>query len=125
MILAARARVAEWYLQRFADEPRLRVQKAHPDVKMSWFVMVVRLSDDYDQTARDRILSALGDQGIGCNNYFVPIHLQPLYREQFGYKQGDFPICEALAARTIALPFHNRLTEAEVDTVCTALKQLL
>jgi dTDP-4-amino-4,6-dideoxygalactose transaminase len=42
-----------------------------------------------------------------------------------GYKEGDFPICEALSDRTVALPFHGRLTEAEVDTVCRMLRSLL
>ena len=41
----------------------------------------------------------------------------PFYREKFGYRPGDFPITEALSARTIALPFHNHLSEADVDYV--------
>ncbi|UCE59085.1 MAG: DegT/DnrJ/EryC1/StrS family aminotransferase, partial [Phycisphaerales bacterium] len=60
-----------------------------------------------------------------CSNYFAPIHLQPFYVERFGYKPGDFPVCEELSARTIALPFHHELTEEDVETVCTELQKLL
>ncbi|HEY3244599.1 MAG TPA: DegT/DnrJ/EryC1/StrS family aminotransferase [Phycisphaerae bacterium] len=60
----------------------------------------------------------------GCN-YFIPIHLQKSYVEQFGYQPGDFPICESIAARTIALPFHAGLTESDVNTVCSELAALL
>jgi perosamine synthetase len=87
--------------------------------------MVVRIDDRYTRADRDRILDKLRSQGIQCSNYFPPIHLQPFYQEQFGYASGDFPICEALSDRTVALPFHGQLTEREVDTVCKALCRLL
>lgn len=125
-IVAARARVANWYRERLADERRVSFQRIPAHVtNMSWFVFVVRLSDDYTQERRDAILARLREQKIGCNNYFTPIHLQPFYREQFGYKPGDFPATEALAARTIALPFHNRLSERDVDAVVDAFRKLL
>jgi perosamine synthetase len=123
-ILASRSRVAGYYLQRLNGVPRIRMQKIPAETRISWFVMVVRLSDDYARTDRDRILEQLKAMGIGCSNYFPAIHLQPFYREM-GYKEGDFPICEALSDHTIALPFHGRLSEAEVDAVCKTLRSLL
>lgn len=123
-ILANRTRVADCYLRRLADIPRLRTQKIIPQARISWFVMVVRLADDYTRADRDRILDKLKAAGIGCSNYFPPIHLQPFFREM-GFAEGDFPICEALADRTLALPFHGRLSEPEVDTVCRTLSGLL
>ena len=124
-ILAARRRVADMYLERLADETRLIRQKVPDGVTKSWFVFVVRLTDDYTQVDRDKILTQLGEKGIGCSNYFAPIHLQPFYAEKFGFRPGDLPVCEALAARTIALPFHAHLTEREIDHVCATLKDLL
>jgi len=124
-ILARRARVAEMYLQRLAGDDRLRTQKIIPGVEMSWFVFVVRLADRYAEADRDRIMGELRARNIGCNRYFTPIHLQPYMRERFGFKPGDFPVCEAVAARTIALPFYGTMTEAEVDAVCDVLKSLL
>ena len=70
-------------------------------------------------------LDGLRAEGIGCNNYFSPIHLQPFYQASYGLKAGDFPVCEALAERTIALPFHAFLEEGDVDRVVTALRALL
>ncbi|UCD29962.1 MAG: DegT/DnrJ/EryC1/StrS family aminotransferase [Planctomycetota bacterium] len=124
-ILNSRRQVAEWYTRRINDEKRLRMQKILPHCQISWFVMVVRLNDDYTRDDRDRILKQLKEKGIGCSNYFPPIHLQPFYVEKFGYQRGDFPVCEALSDRTIALPFHGRLTEQEVNTVCKTLADLL
>jgi len=124
-ILAKRARVAGWYRQRLADEPRVRMMKVPDEVDIAWFVMVLRLADDYEQADRDRILAALRERGIGCSNYFTPIHLQPFYQSDLGYRAGDFPVTEALSARTIALPFHNHLTEEQVDRVVRELRALL
>lgn len=124
-ILAQRTRVARMYIDRLADERRLSIMHVAPHVKISWFVFVVRLSDEYTMAQRDAILAKLRQQGIGCNNYFTPIHLQPFYAERFGHRRGDFPITEALAERTIALPFHNHLTEADADHVVRTLRGLL
>jgi perosamine synthetase len=124
-IVEARTRVAAMYRERLAGESRIITQQVLPDVEVSWFVMVVRLADEFSQADRDRILMGLKERGIGCSNYFAPIHLQPFYVKRFGYKPGDFPVCEALASRTIALPFHHELTEQDVDTVCGELRRLL
>jgi len=124
-LLAGRARAAEAYRRRLADEPRLVLQKICDDVEMSWFVFVVRLADEYSSKDRDRILAALQGRGIGCSNYFAPIHLQPAYAERFEYERGAFPVCEHVADRTIALPFHTRITEEQIDAVCNTLRSLL
>ena len=124
-ILSRRERVAKMYRQRLADESRVRFQKIESDVQMSWFVMVVRLDDGYSQEDRDRILKTLRERGIACSNYFSPIHLQPFYMAEFGYKGGEFPVCEALASRTLALPFFGAMTESMVDQVCEALRSVL
>lgn len=124
-ILAKRTQVAEWYRERFADEPRVSMMKLTDEVEIAWFVMVVRLADEYSQQDRDRILDGLREAGIGCSNYFTPIHLQPFYQSEQGYKPGDFPVTEALSARTLALPFHNGLSEANIDAVVSELRKLL
>ncbi len=124
-IVAARTRVQSWYRDRLRDETRVVLQEVRPGHEVSWFVFVVRLADVYSQADRDRILAGLTERGIGCNNYFTPIHLQPFFAERFGYRPGSFPVCESVAGRTIALPFHHELTEGDVDRVCAELRSML
>ena len=71
--------------------------------------------------SRDRAIAELKARGIPSRPYFTPIHLQPFYRERFGYQQGDFPVAEALGAVSLALPFSSVMTEAQVDHVCEEL----
>ena len=73
----------------------------------------------------DQLMRKLQAQSIGCAPYFPPIHLQPYYRERFGFKPGDFPVCERIAARTLALPFFPALTQEEVHRVASALHETL
>jgi perosamine synthetase len=92
---------------------------------MSWFVFVVRLNDLFSPGDRDVVLQHLRADGIGCNNYFPPIHLQPYMRERFGFTEGLFPVTEYVSARTLALPFFTRMTESQVDQVVHALNPIL
>ena len=89
---------------------------------MSWFVYVIRLSPELD---RDKIMVELQAKGIPSRPYFTPIHLQPFYREMFGYKEGDFPITERVAKSTLALPFYGSLEEEKIDYICTILREIL
>ncbi len=121
-LLDARRRVAHWYIDRLMTSRYVILPTIHEDTQMSWFVFVVRLSDLFDPGKRDEVITELRSAGIGCSNYFPPIHLQPYIAKQFGFKPGDFPVCEYVAARTLALPFYSRLTEAQVDRVCQTLE---
>lgn len=124
-ILGRRDHVAQMYIERLKDEPRISMQLVPDHVRMSWFVFVVRLDDRYSQSDRDAILGRLRDAQIACSNYFTPIHLQPFYQRDYGLRAGDFPVTENLSARTVALPFHNGLTASDVDRVVETFRKLL
>ena len=122
-ILTKRRAAAELYNQMLADIPEtIRPPMNEPDTA-SWFVYVIRLADRYTQAHRDALMAHLRSAGVGCNPYFVPIHLQPYVRELLGTKEGDFPITERLAARTIALPFFANLAQHQVRRVRQALQE--
>ncbi len=103
----------------------VRVPEPQSGARRSWFVYVVHLVGDQYKGFRMQILEELAGAGIGCSNYFPPIHLQPFYQETFGYREGDYAITEDIAARTIALPFHNNLTTEEIEYVAATLKDIL
>jgi perosamine synthetase len=124
-ILEARRNVAQMYMERLMTNKFLILPTLQDDTHMSWFVFVVRLNDLFDPGDRDEIMIDLRSEGIGCNSYFPPIHLQPYMVEKFGFTAGMFPICEYVAARTLALPFYGSLTGSQIDTVCETLNRLL
>ena len=118
-IIARRARVASWYNERLRDLDGVQVPYVAPGTtRMSWFVYVVRLDDRID---RDRLMADLQEDGIPSRPYFVPIRLQPLYRERFGFKPGDFPVTDRIARTTLTLLFFTDMAEEQVDYVCERL----
>jgi perosamine synthetase len=122
-LLADRGRVAALYGERLEAIEGLDLPC--PDggaARRSWFVYVVQLPGGVD---RDEVIRALGDRGIASKAYLPCIHLQPFYRERFGYRGGEFPVAELVAARSLALPFFTGMTEAQVDRVCEALRDLV
>ncbi|MEC9373563.1 MAG: DegT/DnrJ/EryC1/StrS family aminotransferase, partial [Planctomycetota bacterium] len=124
-ILERRNSVAASYIGTLAANPALILPTVDNDTKMSWFVFVVRLSEAYTEDERRRIIEGMRRHDIGSAAYFPCIHLQPFYREQFGYRVGQFPIAESVSARTIALPFFNRLTIREIDLICQTLDLMI
>ncbi|MEA2475212.1 MAG: perosamine synthetase, partial [Thermoleophilaceae bacterium] len=70
-------------------------------------------------------IDALRAEGIDSKPYLPAIHLMSYYREAFGHREGEFPVCEDVAARSLALPFFPALTEAQVERVAGALRGIL
>jgi len=124
-LLEKRAAVADLYREWLGHLDTLVLPVAPRQGRLSWFVYVVRLADRFTRADRDRILFALRENGIGCNKYFAPIHLQPFYVEQFGFETGDFPITEHICERTIALPFFPAMTPDQVTQVAECLTQAI
>ncbi|HMT05192.1 MAG TPA: DegT/DnrJ/EryC1/StrS family aminotransferase [Solirubrobacterales bacterium] len=126
-LLAGRARVAGMYLERLSGladgSPEGLVLPAsdRPPASRSWFVFPVRLPEGSD---RDGIIRQLGEQGIPAKAYLPSIHLFP-HLAELGYQQGQFPIAESVAARSLALPFHAGLSEGDVGRVADALADAL
>ncbi len=124
-MLAKREKVARLYNARLKEINGLIIPQFEKNKKISWFVYVVRLTDNFLHEDRDFILDKLREKGIGCSNYFTPIHLQPFYRKMYGYRKGDYPVTEKISERTIALPFYNNLKEEQINYVCENLNKIM
>jgi perosamine synthetase len=124
-IVEKRRSVAEYYNTLLKNMTGVTIPFIHPDVKLSWFVYVIRLSQEYDRQQRNNIIDKMRMRGIGCGTYFQAIHLQPLYQTMFGFKRGDFPVTEYVAARTIALPFFNNIRKHEMEFVVDNLQKII
>jgi perosamine synthetase len=122
-MLAARERVAGWYRQALADVEGLGLPcEDRGRERRGWFVFVVQVPRGVD---RDATIAALGERGIQTRPYLPAIHLMAFYRERFGHREGEFPVCEDCAARSIALPFFPQLQEGEVAHIAECLRTVL
>jgi len=122
-MLADRARVAALYREALAGFEGLDLPCPDSDGnRRGWFVFVVQLPRGVD---RDGTVRALGERGIQSKPYLPAIHLMSFYRNLFGHREGQFPVCEDVAARSIALPFFPEMTEAQVTRVAAELGEVL
>jgi perosamine synthetase len=132
-LLRARTRVAGLYAQVLAELDGAPAGEGDPDglvlpasdrdgARRSWFVYVVHLPAGGN---RDAVIADLAQRGIQSKAYLPCIHLMPFYREQFGYRGGEFPIAERVAERSLALPFFGAMGESQVVRVFEALAEAL
>jgi len=117
-LLARRAGAAALYEQGLAGIEGVSTPiAARGAERRSWFVYVVRLADEID---RDATIARLAERGIASKAYLPCIHLFPHLRE-LGYREGQFPVAEAAAAHSLALPFFPAIGEGQVARVCQEL----
>jgi perosamine synthetase len=117
-MLAGRARVAALYRDALAGSDLALPCPDDGGAVRGWFVFVVQVPRGLD---RDTVIGELHARGIQSKPYLPAIHLMSFYRERFGHREGEFPVCEDVAARSIALPFFPEMTESQVAEVAEAL----
>lgn len=123
-ILEKRRRVANAYIERLMTSRYVILPTLEEQDHCSWFVFIVRLNELFEPGDRDDVIRQLRLEQIGTNNYFPPIHLQPYMRDALGHAPGDFPVCEYVSERTLALPFFNEITLDEIDHVVRILDEI-
>jgi perosamine synthetase len=122
-MLAGRARAAAGYREALAGIEGLELPCEDGDGdRRGWFVFVVQLPRGTD---RDATIEALRERGVHSKPYLPAIHLMTYYRETFGHREGEFPVCEDVAARSVALPFFPELTDGQIERVAVALRGVL
>jgi perosamine synthetase len=122
-MLAARAEVARGYREALAEIEGLQVPCPDADGnRRGWFVFVVQLPGGVD---RDELVGVLAARGIQSKPYLPAIHLMSFYRERFGHREGEFPVCEDVAARSLALPFFPDMSEGQLARVSEGLRAAL
>jgi perosamine synthetase len=122
-MLAARARVAARYGEALAGLEGLGLPCPDRGGEVrSWFVYVVQVPRGHE---RDEIVRALRALGVQSKPYLPAIHLMSYYRETFGHREGELPVCEDVAARSLALPFFPQMTDGQVERVAGALARAL
>ncbi|MGA8354556.1 MAG: DegT/DnrJ/EryC1/StrS family aminotransferase [Solirubrobacteraceae bacterium] len=121
--LAQRVHVAELYRHVLHGIEGLTLPCEDRDGAVrGWFVFVVQLPHGVD---RDGTVRELAARGIQSKPYLPAIHLMSFYRERFGYREGEFPVCEDVAARSLALPFFPQMSEGQVQRVAAQLAGVL
>ena len=121
--IARRRELAARYERLLAYLP-LTLPSAQPEAESAWHLYVVRLQTERLNLSHRQVFEALRAAGVGVNLHYIPLHLQPYYRD-LGFAEGDFPEAERYYAEAISLPLFPLLTDEQQDYVVEQLRRLL
>jgi dTDP-4-amino-4,6-dideoxygalactose transaminase len=122
-MLAARAALADTYREALAEIEGLTLPCEDSGAeRRGWFVFVVQLPAGVD---RDHTVRELARRGVQSKPYLPAIHLMSFYRARYGHREGEFPVCEDVAARSLALPFFPEMSEGQLARVAQELRAVL
>jgi dTDP-4-amino-4,6-dideoxygalactose transaminase len=121
-LLSRRAEIAKMYAAMLVDLP-LQHPTVMTDVRSAWHLYPVQILSS--TVTREDVIQQLRNENIGASVHFIPVHLMSFYKQQFGYKRGDFPITEQVFERIVSLPFFPRMTDGDVARVAEAMSSIL
>ena len=114
-----RQKIASRYNQAFNSTSTIELLAVNSNVSHVYHLYVIKLCD----IERDKVFSSLRTAGIGANVHYIPVHLHPFYRKQFGTTQGLCPVAEASYKQILSLPMFPAMTDEEVDIVISSVKK--
>jgi dTDP-4-amino-4,6-dideoxygalactose transaminase len=123
-IRARRAEIAQHYDDAFRHLPLLLPGHAAPMDLHAWHLYVIRLTDKVG-LARDQFIEEMFARGVGCSVHYIPLHLQPYWRDEYGLRPEMFPTSQRAYERMVSLPIYSRMTDEDVERVITATTEIL
>jgi dTDP-4-amino-4,6-dideoxygalactose transaminase len=123
---ARRESIAQRYSAAFADLPvRTPAGPAAPDDLHAWHLYVLRLEAERLRIDRDRFIEELSALGIGASVHFIPLHLQPYWRDRYGLRPESYPQALAAYRSALSLPIYTRMSDADVARVIEAVRTIV
>ncbi len=120
-----RTRVAQRYFANLRDEEHILLPAFSEENRQPWHLFMIRVKNDSSPGQRDQVIEQLTERGIGTSVHFIPLHYHTAYQKLGRWKKGDFPVAERFFEGEISLPMYPGMTNAEVDDVCQALREIL
>ena len=121
---ARREQLAALYDMAFAGMPVVTPPRPAQGDQHSWHLYVLRLADGA-AIGRDVLIERLFAAGIGCSVHYIPLHLQPYWRDCYGLTPEAFPHSQHAFERSLSLPLYTRLTDADVHRVVATVRAAL
>ena len=121
---ARRAEIAQAYHTAFADLPLITPPGPPAGDLHAWHLYPLRTSDDA-KVGRDALIEQLFAAGIGCSVHYIPLHLQPYWRDRYALRAESFPHSQRAYERMLSLPIYTRMSDADVQRVAGAVRRAL
>ncbi|MDH5525734.1 MAG: UDP-4-amino-4,6-dideoxy-N-acetyl-beta-L-altrosamine transaminase [Nitrospirota bacterium] len=122
--VARRREIAQRYRDAFRSVPHIGMLTEPEGFEGSYHLFVLQIDFDRLGVTRSQMMRQLRERGIGTQVHYIPVHLQPYYRKQFGTGPGMFPAAEAYYAQALSIPMYPDMTDTDVDRVADAVREV-
>lgn len=120
-----RRAIVDRYNKAFSKLENITTPHEEDGLKSCFHLYVVKIDFSKIKLTRAELMGKLKLAGIGTQVHYIPVHLQPYYRKNFGYKAGDYPIAEKYYQQCLSLPLYPAMTDKEVDYVIVTISKTL
>lgn len=120
-----RREIVARYNKELAGLPVMTLPYERPGVFSAFHLYVTLIDFKRLGKGRKEVMETLVKERIGTQVHYIPVHLQPYYRKEFGYRKGDLPNAEAYYEQALSLPLYPRMTDEEVGHVIRNVRSVL
>ena len=120
-----RKEIADFYQAEFGKMPELETPVEHDYARHAWHLYIIKLNLDKLTIDRGKFVEELNKGNIGTSVHFIPLHMQPYYRDTYGYKPDDFPVAKGVFMRNISLPMYPKMSEQDARDVVDAVRRVI
>jgi len=117
-----RREIVKIYSKKLSKIDGIILPTEKPYVKSSWHIYYIRLKNSQ---RRKEVFEKLRKQGLGVQVHYIPIHLQPYYKENFGYKEGDYPKAENYYKSVITIPLYASLNKQQIRYIINEIMKIV
>jgi perosamine synthetase len=112
-----RHEIKQRYNAAFSGIDWLKIPYEEPGVHSVFHLYVLQIDFDAIEKTRAEVMKKLASAKIGTQVHYIPVHLQPYYQKNLGYRPGDFPNAETYYSRALSIPLYPKMTDEQVDYV--------
>ncbi len=117
-----RAEIVAAYTSAFASLPYTHAPYSDPLASPAWHLYVLQIDFTAVDKTRAQVMQELRERGVGTQVHYIPVHLQPYYRNSYGYAPGKCPTAEAYYQRCLSLPLYPSMTDPDIERVIQAVR---
>lgn len=120
-----RREIVSKYNIAFADLKNVAIPYEEDGLDSTFHLYILKIDFEKIGKTRSEVMEELKQKNIGTQVHYIPVHLQPYYQKQFGFKAGDYPISELYYEQALSLPLYPKLTDEEVSYIIKNIKTVL
>ncbi|OGV48857.1 MAG: UDP-4-amino-4,6-dideoxy-N-acetyl-beta-L-altrosamine transaminase [Lentisphaerae bacterium GWF2_44_16] len=119
-----RKKISATFSERLSGIPGITLPVEKADRKHSWHLYPIRIDGKTVKTGRNEFIEKMKEYEIGTSVHYMPLHMHPYYKKNYGFKEKDFPTASKIFEQTMSLPLYPGLTEGEINRICEAVRKI-